>query len=132
MHVLPPTFKRNLLGVAKAMQEQLQKEIRIIAKRTSSGVDVDGQAFTPYSPKYAAFKRASGRSGKVDLTWTGNMLAAMGSKVKVIGETIIGIISFIPAQAVKARANMRTRNFFGLSKEQLTRITKAMKEAIRL
>jgi len=43
-----------------------RQKARILG-RTSMGVDVDGNAFAPYSKKYAAKKRALGRPGVVDL-----------------------------------------------------------------
>jgi hypothetical protein len=47
-------------------------------KRTAKGVDVNDLTFVPYSKPYAKKRKAAGLPiGKVDLFWTGSMLASM-------------------------------------------------------
>ena len=46
--------------------------------RTAEGKDVDGNAFTPYSPSYRHFRESKGHSGsKVNLFFSGSMMSAM-------------------------------------------------------
>ena len=48
-----------------------------IYNRTISGVDVNGQAFAPYSEAYAERKQAALGTSRVDLQVSGNMLNHM-------------------------------------------------------
>ena len=94
-------------------------------KRTQRGLDVNLKSFDPYSKEYKAYKRKKGRSGKVDLTFTGNMLNAMTHK------TIPNGVRFYfnaKAQRDKARWNMATRYFFGADVKQIAYLKKKMEK----
>lgn len=57
------------------MREVGEMAIRLIQARTRQGRDADGQAFAPYSPKYAKRKaKETGTSGTVNLTLSGDVL----------------------------------------------------------
>ena len=132
------------LGVA------VSDEATRIVRRTRAGLDVDGKQFAPYTPPYNRFKgknrsgivTRTGKAGKnarqvkgdfsvtpqpVDLTLSGNMLAAIQTKVEDTSTGATATIFFNSAQeALKARGNQNKRQFFGLSDEQVQRIKHAI------
>lgn len=114
----------------KALDRALQEAARGIVQRTQQGRDVSGSTFDPYSPKYKEWKRKKGRTGDVDLTFSGKMLQSIQSKIKRTTSAIIGTIYFNGSkEAAKARGNLRYREFFGLSTKQVDEISKALTEA---
>jgi phage gpG-like protein len=118
-------------AIEKAFEPILQDETTRMVQRIQSGKDVDGNPFTPYTPEYEKFKSAKGRkTSPVDLTFTGNMLNAITSKVEKFADKIVGTIFFNSArEAAKARGNQDKRPFFGLSEEQVQRITEKLRDA---
>ena len=86
-----------------------------IQKRTSQGIDVNGQTFKEYTGPYAAFRRSKGRPvNKVTLIFTGRMRGAMTSGLS--GQD--GLIFFSSrAESKKAAMNNRKRQFFGLNRK---------------
>lgn len=120
---------RLLDGADRRLQLALEAEKAEIDKRTTSGRDVDGGAFDEYSEGYAKFKAKRGRKASPpDLTFTGSMLRAMTVEVTREGQKLIGRIFFNSArEAAKAAGNMRTRRFFGLSRDQIKRIVERLK-----
>lgn len=115
-----------------ALNRQLQIEATQIITRTQSGRAVNGSGFDDYSDGYAEFRRKAGRrTSPVDLTFTGQMLQAITTTVRKVGDTIEGRIFFADAEsAAKARFNSERRSFFGLSDEQRERLRAAVYEAI--
>ena len=124
-----------------------EQELGEISARTQRGEDVTGQAFEKYTDKYRLLKSGVTKSGKprkkfpkgkgkpklgykVNLTWTGQMLSGMRAEVKRAGVNLIARLFFTPAVAPRAIGNQRKRKFFGLSKEQVDRIVKGMKDLI--
>lgn len=105
-----------------------QRVLDHIADRTADGIDVDGNAFAPYSSEYtesAEFILSGKSAGQVNMELTGNMLASMD----VLGEgpnTItIGIAD--PEQAPKAYNHnvgdtLPRRAFFGIKHEDLVEL----------
>jgi hypothetical protein len=139
-----PDFARatkNARDAAKRELEiQLLNAIREIDARTRSGKDVDNRPFAKYTEKYRKYKvDKRKRQSTVDLTLSGDMLAAM-NKVEVINEAkgIAGFIKFGSAlAATKARGHMEglgrnkiKRRFFELSKLQIKKISDSVKAAI--
>lgn len=119
-------------SMVKAFSDQIQLEATEIIRRTQSGVDADGQAFDEYTPEYRRFKvDKRGRSGTVDLTFSGAMLDDIQTSIEVIPEGYLGKIFFASVeQAAKALGNMAKRKFFALSDEQIGRIETAVNQAI--
>lgn len=121
----------RLDAIEREFEGALQDEATRIVLRTRQGTDVSGKAFAAYSPEYAKRRQAKGRNATPpDLTFTGKMLAAVQTKVDRLAGKVVGTIFFnSAAEAVKATANQMTRRFFGLSAEQLTRLTNRLKGA---
>lgn len=125
---------KNKLNIAKIKEDILRKQkvnldIAIndaaaeIVVRSRSGVDAKGGRFKPLTDKYKKFKVKKGRRPSPDLTFTGNMLAAITSKVEQIGGQLVGTIFFNSArEAAKARGNNLIRRFFELSADQINKI----------
>jgi hypothetical protein len=138
---------KQKLDEAKArLKPALDDEATRIINRTRGGTDVNGQKFAPYTPEYnkrkaslrSGFTTRTGKKGKnaqtvkgvysattqpVDLTLSGNMLAAIQVKVEDTREGSTGTIYFNSAlEAAKAQGNQQKRQFFGLSDEQVQRI----------
>lgn len=106
------TFTKNhKVAMRRAAAEGLNR----IQKRTSQGIDVNGQAFKEYTGTYAAFRKSKGRPvDKVTLIFTGRMRGAMTSGLS--GQD--GLIFFSSrAESKKAAFNNRKRPFFGLNRK---------------
>jgi hypothetical protein len=117
---------------AKALARALEEEAREISKRTQHGNDVEGAAFDGYKPSYKAFRKRKGRDfTRVTLNFTGAMLRGLRTKVQATRGYLEGTIFFLPSQRNKARWNNDTRQFFGLSQEQVIRIIKKVREALK-
>ncbi len=147
----------------KALEEVLEETQTEIIERTGGGQDVNGAPFPAYTPEYARFKSGfkapkklkSGKyqnkstarpgkprfgAGKVDLNYTGKMLAAIRAKVTRAGAGLLGRIYFNNADAsAKARGHMegyrnhnrnKIRKFFALSDAQIKRILERLRKAI--
>ena len=108
-------------------------EVTELKLRTRSGTSVDGGAFKPYTPAYAKRRAKAGRSvSPPDLTFTGAMLGSIKTEVKDTPEGAEASVFFgSPNEQKKAEGNSRYRNFFGFSKEQLTRIEQLVINAIK-
>lgn len=117
-------FSRELIEAAqKSVDVSVSDEVAEMVKRTQSGRDVSGQPFRAYTKEYAAMKNKRGRSTRPDLTFTGRMLANITHRVKKVGSKIVAEIFFSSAkEAAKAQGNLQHRDFFGFSKDQLSRI----------
>ncbi len=95
----------------KALLESGRLIASLIKTRTKSGKDVDGKPFAPYK----------GRSGRVDLDASGEMLGAIEVRLVLDTEAVVGI--FDPVQARKAAIHqmglgkMPARRFFGLGRD---------------
>ncbi len=142
---------KERLEKAKAnFKEAVDDEVLRMIRRTQSGQDVNGQTFTPYTPAYnkrkaslkSGFTTRTGKRGrnakqvkgpfsapplKVDLTLSGNMLAAIQTKVEDTNEGTVATVFFNSAlEAAKAQGNQRRRRFFGFAAEQIKRITRKL------
>jgi hypothetical protein len=128
--VIIKLVKEKLEKMSVKLETALSDEATRIVLRTQSGKDVDGSSFAPYTPKYAEHRKKKGRKeAPVDLTFTGNMLASIQTKVEKVSDGYLGTIYFGSAlEALKARGNQLRRRFFGFSDEQVARIKNKLTE----
>jgi len=138
----------RVLAYERAFARALELESTRIIQRTQGGEDAEGKRFRPYSEKYRQAKEfATGRGSTPDLVGfnykrkdgkpsrrrsakgqPGSMLASIRSKVARVGAQVVGTIFFSsPDQAAKARGNQVLRNFFNLSREQINKIIRSIK-----
>lgn len=96
-----------------------------IEDRTLKGKDKNLKDFKDYTPEYKAYKKRKGRSGKVDLTMRGHMLAAITFKKITSG---IRFTFTSKNELKKAAGNQKKRPFFGLDKVQIKNLIKRMKK----
>lgn len=109
--------------------------IDFILKRTKAGVDVNGQQFQKYSKKYMKSRdfRIGGKSGKVDLTLSGDMLSAVDLLSHKKGTLLIGIPQGDHENNAKATGNQegtygnprpvtKPRRFLGIQKKDVSAI----------
>jgi hypothetical protein len=116
----------------KELPRIVSDEATIIVARTGKGIDAEGASFAPYVPKYAKIRGDLGfNTSPPDLRRTGNMLSSIRLKNTKITETSASTEIAFGSQIEidKARGNMRKRNFFALSDEQIQRIKRRLQEA---
>lgn len=115
--------------------------IEHIFKRTDSGKDKDGKPFPKYSEAYKKsldFKNA-GKTGKVDLQLSGDMLAALKLLNHKAGNLMIGFENGTEENA-KAEGNIlgsyggepnssKARDFLGIQPEKLKELIKYVKSS---
>lgn len=115
--------------------------IEHIFKRTDSGVDKDGMRFPKYSEAYKKsldFKNA-GKTSKVDLQLSGDMLAAMQLLNHRPGNLMIGFVNGTEENA-KAEGNIlgsyggnpdpsRARDFLGIEEKKLKELIDYVKSS---
>lgn len=118
--------------------------VRRIRTRTENGIDVNGAAFKPYSPGYAAAKRGALGHSRVDLTVSGRMLNDMQATTATNKTVTVSFISqggssvggtFIQRSrglgaADKAAFNNPSREFFAASEEDEQAIARALEAAL--
>ena len=96
-----------------------------IKERTAEGKDVDGNLFAKYSPKWAAFRAATGHeTDPVNLFFSGSMLGAM--QVEALPDDKQVRIYFMDTEdktgaknALKAKGLNDYRKFFDLSSDEV-------------
>lgn len=121
------TFSKKLMA---EIGELLMTNIKV---RTARGVDVEEQAFEPYSTGYAFFRAKSGRPvDKVDLFFTGSMLSSMTFEEK---RTEVRVF-FMPTQDQFGMSNPEKayylnekRRFFAISDDDAQEIELLIKDA---
>lgn len=94
-----------------------------IEERTLKGKDKNLRGFRDYTPGYKDYKKSKGRSGKVDLTMKGHMLAAMTFKKIRNG---IRFTFNSSTELKKAAGNQKKRPFFGLDRVQIKKLINRM------
>jgi len=120
---------------AEAREALADDILEFIRRRSERGIDKEGKRFPKYSESYEKsldFKIAGKKKGKVDLTLSGDMLAAMDVLSHRKGELVIG---FEPGTDENAPAEgnilgsyggdpdpSRARDFLGISEKDLQRI----------
>lgn len=118
-------IKKEILEKQKTILDRAMVEAATgIVQRTRQKQDAQGGTFKPLTPAYKKYKTKKGRLGVPDLTFSGRMLAAIASKIEQPSAAVLqGTIFFNSAlEAAKAKGNMRLRNFFALSRDQINRI----------
>lgn len=109
--------------------------IEHIVERTENGVDKDGKKFPGYSKSYLAsldFKNAGKSPSKVDLTLSGDMLAALALLSERKGALTIGFENGTPEND-KAEGNRlgsyggdpnpkKARDFLGIDRRKLAEL----------
>lgn len=134
----PYQFKVDLPeGYSKDIRDAIASEIvSFVRQRTLKGVDYNGKSFPKYSTPYTKSVdfRAAGKSKKVDLTLSGDMLAYL-DVVKIKKDQLIIGYEDSSAQAGKAEGNQigsygrqpnskKARKFLGLTDSDLDKILK--------
>lgn len=125
-----------------AMREALGREVtEFIRKRSESGKDKNNRSFPKYSKSYKDsldFKNA-GKTGKVDLTLSGDMLIALDVLSHTSGSVLIGYENGSEENA-KADGNVRgtygntkpipgkKRDFMGITSRDLKSLTDKVRE----
>lgn len=137
----PTELEIALKGFSVEEREAIAVEvIDLIKERTQSGKDKNGRAFAPYSKAYkdsAAFSIA-GKSSKVDLTLTGDMLDSMEIISNRAGKVTVGYGKDNANQG-KAEGNIlgtygqssktaAARDFLGISQKDLQAILSKYKK----
>lgn len=131
------SFAKEIEAVTR-LEEPLKRALLLeagkIKIRTQSGRGVDGGALKPYSKEYKKRLIKKTGSAKVDLLVTGAMQRAIETTVhREEPGVLTGEIFFNSAQeAVKAKYNQETREFFGLDQAQVDRIQKAVNSSIKI
>lgn len=108
----------------------------IILERTARGVDVDGNAFAPYSQPYAKKRAKSGRkAAPVDLLWSRRMLQSLRIVVnKALNE--VALVVYGSEESVRAAAHnegaakMPRRRWLAASQADAARIAKLLEALI--
>lgn len=120
--------EQKLKQIEDRFEPALQDEVTRLIARTQQGRDVDNQPFAPYSAGYAETRRAAGRRpSPPDLTFTGQMLNAIQTRVDRAAGKLIGTVFFSSArEAAKASGNQRLRRFFAFGKEQVERLKRKL------
>jgi hypothetical protein len=124
------------------MREALGREVtEFIRRRSEAGKDKNGKAFPKYSKSYKEsldFKNA-GKTGKVDLTLSGDMLIALDVISHRRGSILIGYENGSEENA-KADGNLRgtygnskpitgkARDFMGISEAQLNQLIRKVED----
>lgn len=131
----------SVLGRNDVFSEELLNEIGEyikfkIKERTLEGRDVSGNAFTPYSDAYKAYREIHGRpTAWVDLFFTGSMQGSMTHEVD--GNSGEVKVFFMNTQDKSGASNPEKafylneeRNFFGVSEEEIEEIRDIVQEYI--
>ena len=94
--------------------------VTVIRTNTERGRDADGRQFKQYTAQYKKQRGKSGRSTRVNLLWTGQMLTAMGRGIRATTHGVKIILS--GEQGFKAWQNERNgREFFAISRKNADR-----------
>jgi len=140
MKVKLETKPRNLASIPKKMRKELQAKyksalfrvaqigINIIQDRTAQGQGYKDGAFKPYSERYAAFRSKKDRTLTPNLKISGNMIAAMTSKAN---DKQAEIFFRGAKESSKAAYNNQTRPFFGFSRDEEKRLSRAFERFIK-
>lgn len=112
--LLPRQRKAILKKRKRALLATAVKGSEMILERTAKGEGYKG-AFAEYSDRYAAFRRATGRSTTPDLFFSGKMLGNMTQKAN--GKQAVIYFSRA-AEAKKAAMNNDIRPFMGFTRAE--------------
>lgn len=113
-------IESGLIDEMKAVALDNLEEIK--TRTVSRGLDVKGSAFAQYSPKYKRFKaeKTKSNAGRVNLVLSGRMMQSLQIAVVQRGTKIVAkIFPSSNKEALKVSGNMRYREFFAISDEQV-------------
>lgn len=137
-------------SMADTLDSEMQKCAAEIVKRASEGKEIEGGSLASYSAGYKKYKSRIGRNSNVNMTLSGQLLRSIQSKIERAGKDLIGRIfvnpgrqnRFIKPAGYKPRKSGRSasginnpellkhliklRPFWGLSKEQIKRLTEKL------
>ena len=121
-------------GSRRLMAEIATFLIANIKLRTADGKDVSGQAFEPYSNKYAMFRKKKGHpTNKVSLFFSGSMLSSMDYEAT----TSTAKLYFLNTEDKTGTKNPskaywlnQKREFFALSDEDMREVENMVDEEI--
>lgn len=109
---------QSLAKVDTALYAAAVKGMQFIKDRTRKGYGLNG-FFQRYSPKYALFRMKKGRGLRVDLNFTGQMLASMQARK---GNGYADIYFSSARENKKAYFNHKRRPFFGLTRAEKAKL----------
>lgn len=92
---IPASVKKGFgwrINKNKAADKTVQHVIDIVRKRTKRGIDVDGNAFAPYSNVYKKRLERARRSTKVNLMLSGNMMKSMHEVSRQVSKTEVTVV----------------------------------------
>lgn len=118
-----------------ALERAATVAIGRIQRRTSSGVDVDGAAFKPYSPDYKEQRVAAGFSSEPNLQVSGQTLKSMKIVRSSPKESVIGFTGSSPGikwtKRKRARVGKKTgRKLTHEAKHTTTTVPNALKAKV--
>lgn len=133
-------IKKLVDNVETVLNKEIQLAAGEIVKRTQAGQKPTGGAFKAYSKSYAKYKSSKGRSTGVDLTFSGQLLQAIQTKIEKTTSAITATIFFNAPRSNRGASGKgstitnpalateleRTRPFFALSKKQIDKIINAL------
>ena len=93
----------SILPTVDSLRLALERFRTRIISDTQAGIDRNGTAFIPYERGYARKRDEAGRGSTVDLTFTGQMLAAV--QVQVRGSDEVGVGVYAGQQALLAQVH---------------------------
>lgn len=133
-----PNPKKWIEQINTNLRRTMAREIEFakseLISRTQSGLDANDAPFAPYSDEYRKQRAKGGRSeAPVDLTYSGQLMQAIQSKVEVGAEGVTGVIYITPGRgdgksnADIARGLSKLRKFFAFG----ARIRRTLIENVR-
>lgn len=131
---------REIKELRDDFEEILNREIQIAAgelvKRAQSGVTPDGESMAAYTPAYAKRKQKTKRGTNVNLTFSGQLLQSIQTKIERTAGSVTAIIYFLASRNNRsggsitnpalAREIEKKRKFFALSAQQIDKIINAL------
>jgi hypothetical protein len=128
-------YKLNLKKIGQIAKAIIPRQIK---KRTKAGIDMDGKAFEPYGKNYAETVAKEEGNTRVDLERTpnGGMLDSIELVSGNLNATDVELVFKVtPDHQKKAEEHhngtnwLPKRKFFGLSKQQIEELKKALLKA---
>lgn len=138
--------QKEIKDLVDDVERVLNREIQVaageIVKRTQQGQTPDGGNFKSYTKGYAKYKAKKGRNTNVDLTFSGQMLQAIQTKIEKTASAITAIIFFNVPRSNRGASGKgstitnpalaeilgRVRPFFALSDKQIDKIINALQK----
>jgi len=140
LNILSEAIKKAEAEAQKVFAQQLQLIETDIIRNTGAGRDFNGNSFKGYAESTKAFRAKNKlQTSPVNLTMTGGLLKAIGSKVdnKNLGRIFIksqtqtGFKGARSSNSVEKALNVIKLgfNFFGVSAKNLAKLEKAVEQA---